>query len=111
MKLILLIQKQIPEKRFHILRCFVNAFWQIRMASFIALIPLSIQIIPELRITFNQSRSFLTIIAFHTFSTPKNSISDNGQNKSDQLLRLIAFDLITIYLSFAPYGAYSSATI
>lgn len=27
---------------------------------------ISIQIIPELRITFNQSRSFLTNIAFHT---------------------------------------------
>ena len=27
MKLILLVQKQISEKRFQILRCFVNAFW------------------------------------------------------------------------------------
>ena len=31
MKLILLVQKQIPEKRFQILRCFVNAFLQIRI--------------------------------------------------------------------------------
>ena len=76
MKLILLVQKQISEKRFQILRCFVNAFWQIRMASFIASIPLSIQIIPELRITFNQSRSFLTIIAFHSFSDLKNPVTD-----------------------------------
>ena len=58
-------QHKFPNSDFFWIQCCSDLNISHTLASLLWAV-ISIQIIPELRITFNQSRSFLTIIAFHT---------------------------------------------